>query len=45
MEVDSLYNDKSNEDFLMTNAEILGTARNPDGLIEVKEKFNIFTSN
>ena len=41
-EVDSLYTDKSNEDFLMTNAEIVGTQHTSEGLSEVKSHFNIF---
>ena len=35
-EVDSLYNEKHKDDFLMTKAEILGSTDRKPGLVEVK---------
>jgi hypothetical protein len=35
IEVDSLYADRNADDYIMTNAEIIGSQRNAEGLIEV----------
>ena len=37
-EVDSLYNERHKDDFLMTKAEILGSSENKPGLVEVIKK-------